>query len=88
MTDRLELPFTDTEKSLDAVSIITERTGLSKTRVKDAMSKGAVWLKRNGKQRRLRRATTELLPADQIALFYDRDILQRRPPEPDLIDGH
>ncbi len=86
MTDHLELPFTDTEKSSDAVSILTERTGLSKTRVKDAMSKGAVWLRRNGKQRRLRRATTELLPADQIALFYDRDILQRRPPEPDLID--
>ncbi len=52
MTELLELPLTDVEQSADAVSLLTERTGLSKTRVKEAMSKGAVWLKRKGRQGR------------------------------------
>lgn len=86
MAERFELHFTDAEQYTDAISLLTEHTGLSKTRVKDAMSKGAVWLRRKGKQRRLRRSKTKLLPADQIALFYDSSILEITPPEPELID--
>ena len=78
MTELLELPFTDVEQSADAVSLLTERTGLSKTRVKEAMSKGAAWLKRKGRQRRLRRSKTKLLATDQIAMFYDRRYLVSR----------
>ena len=86
MTELLELPFTDVEQSADAVSLLTERTGLSKTRVKEAMSKGTGWLKHRGTQRRLRREKTEVLAADQIAMFYDPEILAMTPPQPDLID--
>ena len=49
MTELLELPFTDVEQSADAVSLLTDRTGLSKTRGEEAMSKGPVWLKRRGR---------------------------------------
>ena len=61
---------------------LTAQTGLSRTRVKDAMNKGAVWLKRkNSKIKRLRRASTSLNPGDQIELYYDPKLLSLQPPE-------
>lgn len=50
---------------------------LSKGRLKDAMSKGAVQLQ--GKPvKRLRRSQQMLKPGDSLALHYDADILQRQ----------
>ncbi|MGP9799741.1 RluA family pseudouridine synthase [Rheinheimera sp. NSM] len=50
---------------------------LSKGRLKDAMSKGAVLL--SGKpQKRLRRAQTALQAGQQLQLHYDDDLLQRQ----------
>jgi tRNA pseudouridine32 synthase/23S rRNA pseudouridine746 synthase len=61
---------------------LSAQTGLSRVRVKDAMNKGAVWIKRkNGKMKRLRRATTSLRPADHIELYYDEKTLSLHPPE-------
>jgi tRNA pseudouridine32 synthase/23S rRNA pseudouridine746 synthase len=56
---------------------------LSKTRIKDAMTKGAVWLTRPGDRRasrRLRRASTELRVGDRLSLYFDPDILALSPP--------
>ena len=48
---------------------LTEFTALSKSRVKDAMGKGAVWLKRQkGKQHRIRRATAGIRPGDTLSI--------------------
>lgn len=60
---------------------LVKHTGLSKTRIKQAMTKGAVWLhhSKNG-ARRLRRATAIVRPADRITLYYDDTILATRPP--------
>jgi tRNA pseudouridine32 synthase / 23S rRNA pseudouridine746 synthase len=56
-------------------------TGLSKVRVKDAMNKGAVWLKRMGHGRiRLRKATYTLKNGDVLELHYDPRILSAEPP--------
>ncbi|HEY9036421.1 MAG TPA: RNA pseudouridine synthase [Pseudomonadales bacterium] len=64
-------------KALDA--LIAE-TGLSKGRVRHAMNCGAVWLSRPGKsQKRLRRATAELLAGDVVDLYYDVTVLERKP---------
>ncbi|MDR3631833.1 MAG: RluA family pseudouridine synthase [Desulfocapsaceae bacterium] len=61
-------------------------TGLSKGRIKDAMTKGAVWHKRQGqKERRIRKATLQLLPGDRIELYYDPSVLALIPPPPRLI---
>jgi tRNA pseudouridine32 synthase/23S rRNA pseudouridine746 synthase len=50
-------------------------------RVKDAMNKGAVWLKRKGLgRRRLRKATFLLKKGDTIELHYDPNILSKSPP--------
>lgn len=57
-------------------------SGLSKVKIKDAMSKGAVWARRHaGKKYRIRRATSAIRPGDAVWLYYDPDILARRAPE-------
>lgn len=61
---------------------LTAQTGLSRTKVKDAMNKGAVWLKRrNSKMKRLRRASTTLKAGDQIEFYYDDKTLALQPPK-------
>ena len=50
------------------------------------MAKGAVWLRRQGQRRRVRRASTKLRSDDQIALFYDSRILSQQPERPTLLD--
>ena len=75
----------ETDQAIDAVSFIAEHSGLSKGKVKNAMSCGAVWLERNGKQKRLRRATTELIPSDKVALYYSPEIIEISPSLPTLI---
>ena len=64
------------------VDLLAERSGLSKMKIKDAMIKGAVWLKRsNKKMKRLRRATAELQAGDQLELHYDEKLLLIDPPQ-------
>jgi tRNA pseudouridine32 synthase/23S rRNA pseudouridine746 synthase len=64
-----------------AAAILAEATGLSKLRIKGAMQKGAVWLKRTGRgERRLRRAQTVPRPADVLSIHYDEELLARVPP--------
>ncbi len=73
-----------------AVDWMASQTGLPKSRLKDAMNKGAVTLKRGRKGvRRLRRATFRLLPGDVLSLYYDASILAARPEtEPEILGVH
>lgn len=64
-----------------ACAFIARHTGLSKSAIKDAMSKGAVLLRRGNTARRLRRATFELTPGDALEFHYDPELLARKPPE-------
>jgi len=66
---------------LRAVDFLAERVELSKICIKDAMVKGAVWLKRKGKRaERLRRASTPLKPGDSLEFYYDAFLLAITPP--------
>lgn len=61
--------------------LLAERSGLSKAKIKDAMIKGAVWLKaKRGGLKRLRRATTQVRAGDYIELYYDKKLLSLKPP--------
>jgi tRNA pseudouridine32 synthase/23S rRNA pseudouridine746 synthase len=65
---------------LTAVEFLAKHTGISKRGIKDAMNKGAVWLKKNnGKALRIRRATTALKPGDDLACYYDAKLLALTP---------
>ena len=68
-----------------ACDLLASRTGISKTKIKDAMNKGAVWLRRKGKMQRLRKATTLLRTGDHIELHYDERLLSVPPPDAVMI---
>ncbi len=64
-----------------ASDFLASKSGLSKSKVKDAMNKGAVWLKKKkGGMQRLRKATSVLGKGDHIELHYDEKILSVKPP--------
>lgn len=63
-----------------AIDYLATESGLSKKRLKDAMTRGAVWLIRGSHERRLRRATSALRVGDRIKLCYDPALLALRPP--------
>jgi tRNA pseudouridine32 synthase/23S rRNA pseudouridine746 synthase len=69
----------------NAVDLLQRDTGLSKQRIKLAMTQGAVWISRGRKTQRLRRAKRALRVGDQVHLYYDAKILAETPPEPILI---
>ena len=69
-----------------ASEFLAELAALPKSRVKDAMGKGAVWLKKQkSKQRRIRRTTAGIRPGDILSIYYDEALLSKRPPLPELI---
>lgn len=72
-----------------ACDFLAACASLSKSRIKDAMAKGAVWLQKPGRrQRRLRRAKTAVIPGDIISIFYDDTLLGISPRRPDRISDH
>lgn len=84
----LELSDLPVTARADAVELLAGATGLSRSRIKQAMTRGAVWLESGGNTRRLRRAKTALKPGDRISIYYASSILETEPPTPDLLhDG-
>ncbi len=62
---------------------LAECSGISKSRIKDAMNKGAVLIRRKnrGKLRRMRRATAPVFPGDYLEFHYDERVLSITPPQ-------
>ncbi len=70
-----------------ALELLATETDLSKQKIKDAMLKGAVWLKRGKKpRRRLRRAKADLLPKDIIEINYDPYLLGLQPGKAEMLE--
>ena len=67
------------------IDLLQGATGLSKQRIKLAMTQGAVWMTRGKNTQRLRRATRKLRAGDEVHLYYDAEILAETPAEPTLI---
>jgi tRNA pseudouridine32 synthase/23S rRNA pseudouridine746 synthase len=68
-----------------ALDLLASASGLSRARLKGAMTKGAVWRTRGKRTERVRRAKTELRPGDELHLYFDPRILDLEPPAPALI---
>jgi tRNA pseudouridine32 synthase / 23S rRNA pseudouridine746 synthase len=69
------------DAEVSAADFLVSKTGISKSRVKDAMNKGALWIKRKkGGLKRLRSATASLQPGDSIEFYYDERLLSVKPP--------
>ena len=61
-------------------------TGLSKTVIKAAMNKGAVWLGSGNNKKRIRRAKKNLVPGDLVSIYYSKKVQEKVPVKPTLID--
>lgn len=66
-------------------ALLAEASGLSQQRIKDAMSKGAVWLERDRNVRRLRRHNARLQISDRLYLYYHPRVLAQTPLAAELI---
>lgn len=74
---------TNSERAIDALAAATPE--LSRQQLKQAMQKGAVWLKQGKREKRLRRVT-QVLPTDTtLTLYYDDDLLSRTVEAPTLL---
>lgn len=70
----------EAKDSLIAIDFLLDNVNLSKSRLKDVMNKGSVWLKSGNKPRsRLRRAMTDLKVGDIVEVFYDEQLLSLKP---------
>ena len=72
-----------------AAELLSQATGLSRNVIKDAMTKGAVWLRsdtQSSRKVRLRRATRQLAPGDELFIYYNAQLLSAAAPPPVLLD--
>jgi tRNA pseudouridine32 synthase/23S rRNA pseudouridine746 synthase len=74
---RIHTAASNSERAIDVLAQLAPE--LSKQQLKQAMQKGAVWLKPVGRksQKRLRRVTQDLKTGDKLALYYDADLLAK-----------
>jgi tRNA pseudouridine32 synthase/23S rRNA pseudouridine746 synthase len=78
------------DEILTIADFLTRHTGLSKTKIKDAMKKGAVWKKTGkGKRKRIRHATTVSQRGDILEIYFDENLLSQIPPVGKMVeDSH
>tara|TARA_R110001592_G_scaffold320639_2_gene598683 strand:- start:1481 stop:2311 length:831 start_codon:yes stop_codon:yes gene_type:complete len=77
------LEIESTDKT--AVDALGETTELARQTIKQAMTKGAVWLTRNKSTQRIRRADKPLKSSDELHLYFDQSILAEQPKPATLI---
>lgn len=81
----IELHIEVDRPDLSAVDWLAAECDLSRSRIKQVMQCGAVWLSRQQNTRRLRRAKSILQPGDTLHLYYDANTIDSTPPEALLI---
>jgi tRNA pseudouridine32 synthase/23S rRNA pseudouridine746 synthase len=69
-----------------ATDFLAKETGLSKSKIKTTMTRGAVWLKSGNRSARLRRAKAKLAPGDRVSIYYSPKVLETVPAQPILVD--
>ena len=83
--DHIEVHVKIESEDDTSFGLLQQASGLSKQRIKVAMSRGAVWVTRGSNTQRLRRSKRALQVGDEVHLYYDVDILAEVPVEPTLI---
>jgi len=84
-TDHFECSITITTSNVNAATLLAQASGLSKSRIKQAMQKGAVWLTNKRGTRRLRRMDRVMQAGDKLHLYYNEKILLKQVDPPKLL---
>ncbi|GAA4360674.1 RluA family pseudouridine synthase [Kangiella marina] len=83
----VQVPVTSAEQN--ALELLASESGLSKQKIKDAMTKGAVWVAKNkdktGSARPIRRKNSKLKEGDQLFLYYNHAVLAQTTELPELV---
>ncbi len=82
--DPFECSIDITTSHENAATLLAETSGLSKSHVKQAMQKGAVWLTNKSGTRRLRRMDRVMKEGDKLHLYYNEKILLAQVDPPQL----
>jgi len=82
--DHFECSIDITRSNENAATMLAEASGLSKSRVKQAMQKGAVWLTNKRGTHRLRRMDRVMERGDKLHLYYNEKILLKQVDPPQL----
>ncbi len=82
---RIEKHVEIVSPDVSAVDTLSEAAELAKASIKQAMTKGAVWIGRGSYTQRLRRAGKRLEPGDSLHLYFDETILGQQPADAILI---
>jgi tRNA pseudouridine32 synthase/23S rRNA pseudouridine746 synthase len=85
VTTSRHFTLTNTGENETAVEALARVSSLPKSRLKDALAKGAITLTRGSKTKRLRRATFALQKGDTLSLWYNPELLALVPPQPRLL---
>lgn len=67
------------------IELLAQQTGLSKSKLKQALQAGAAQIRQKGKMRRVRRATQSLSIGDKIEFNYNEQILSIKPKAATLV---
>lgn len=74
------------QENSNMLNYLSEQTGLSKTTLKDAIQKGALWhQKSKAKPKRLRRFSRTLKATEQLHFYYNAEVLSQPCPTAQLI---
>jgi len=71
--------------SENPTSLISEKCDLSKQKSKVLLQKGCVWVTRNNKTKRIKRASKALKAGDQVHLYYNESVLNSFPTPAQLV---
>ena len=86
----LHIPITDKESTKSIIDILSEQKeihslALSKSILKQAITKGALWLTKGKYTQRLRRIKKKLKTGDELHFYYNEAILSQQPTPAKLI---
>ena len=82
----IELTDLAVSTGIYATDFLAQETGLSKSKIKTTMNRGAVWLRSGSSVKRLRRAKAKLVPGDLVSIYYSPKVLETVPAKPTLVD--
>lgn len=84
-TVHFELKIPVPQVPVNAIDLLAAHSALSRQQIKQAMSKGAVWLQKGKRMQRLRRATKMLNAPQMLYIYYDKRLLDQKPATPTLL---
>ncbi len=81
----LEIHMPVVDPAQNALDLLVEKTGFSRTQLKKIMANGAVWLQHKGRPRRLRRSGARLHTGDVLHLYFNAKVQQQAPKPAQLV---